>query len=123
MKDVPSIIAYNHIQPWLGGNLVHVDIDFNFKGLNVQDFIARLDTMLDRFENGDLKGYFFPFVFVFFKKNCIARCLRFFVFVTTHSDPATGFLHIAPLNCESMPVWEVFFFLFTIWGVSYFLAF
>lgn len=54
MKDIPSIIAYHHIHPWLCGNLVHVDLDFNFEKSH-QDVVSRLNIMLDRFENGDLK--------------------------------------------------------------------
>jgi hypothetical protein len=59
MKDVPSVIAYHHIQPWLMGNLIHVDFDFNLE--RMEDVTVRLNTMLDRFENGDLKGYLFIF--------------------------------------------------------------
>ena len=52
MKDIPSVIAYHHIHPWLLGNLVHVDLDFDFGKVN--DFAVRLNSMLDRFESGDL---------------------------------------------------------------------
>jgi hypothetical protein len=54
MKDVPSVIAYQHVHPWLIGNLVHADLNFNLlEGMD--DFIARMNAMLDRFEKGDLK--------------------------------------------------------------------
>ena len=58
MKDIPSIIAYHHIHPWLCRNLVHVDLDFNFEK-SYKDVVTRLNIMLDRFENGDLKKYVF----------------------------------------------------------------
>ena len=41
--------------------------------------------------------------------NC--SCSRFYIFITTHSNPTTGFLHMAPGNCGSIPVSEVLFFL------------
>jgi hypothetical protein len=46
-------MAYHHIYPWLKGNLIHVDLDFNFEKPD-HDFPERLNLMLDRFENGDL---------------------------------------------------------------------
>ena len=61
MKDIPSVIAYHHIHPWLLGNLVHVDLDFDFG--KVDDFTARLNMMLDRFEKGDLMEYVFESLF------------------------------------------------------------
>ena len=54
MKDVPSVLTYHHIQPWLHGNLVHVEFDFNFERYGNEN-IVHLNEMLDRFENGDLK--------------------------------------------------------------------
>jgi hypothetical protein len=50
----PSILVYHHIHSWLHGNLVHVDFDFNLEKYD-NDFVTRLDMMLDRFINGDLK--------------------------------------------------------------------
>ena len=35
------------------------------------------------------------------------RWTRFFVFITSHSDPTNGFLHIAPNNAASVPMDEV----------------
>ena len=49
-----SIICYNHIEPWLQGNLVHVDFDFNFVNFD-NDVVVHLNMMLDRFGHGDLK--------------------------------------------------------------------
>lgn len=54
MKDTPSILAYHHLQPWLQGNIVHVSFDFNFERFD-NDVKVRLNSMLDRFESGDLK--------------------------------------------------------------------
>ena len=54
MNHNPSIICYNHIEPWLQGNLVHVDFDFNFANFD-NNVVIRLNMMLDRFEHGDLK--------------------------------------------------------------------
>lgn len=56
MKDTPSVLTFHHLQPWLRGNLIHVELDFNFKN-GVKGFQSRLDSMLDRFENGDLREY------------------------------------------------------------------
>ncbi|KAF8813074.1 hypothetical protein BYT27DRAFT_7085341, partial [Phlegmacium glaucopus] len=89
MKDTPSIITYHHLHPWLQGNLVHIDFDFNFEN-STNDFNIRLNRMLDRFENGDLKDW-----------------SRFFIFIMTHSDPKTGYVHIAPNNTGSVPVGEL----------------
>jgi hypothetical protein len=50
----PSIITYHHLHPWLHGNLVHIDFDFNFEHFN-NDFQIRMDKTLDRSMNGDLK--------------------------------------------------------------------
>ena len=53
MKDAPSIMTYHHIHPWLKGNLIYVDLDFNFEKGD-HEFSERLNLMLDRFESGDL---------------------------------------------------------------------
>jgi hypothetical protein len=50
----PGIIVYHHIQSWLLGNLVFVDFDFNLE-THDNDFNIRLNKMLDRFIDGDLK--------------------------------------------------------------------
>lgn len=64
MKDVPSVIAYHHVHPWLHGNLVHVDLDFNLLE-GAEDFKDRMNAMLNRFEKGDLKEYVFFILFHF----------------------------------------------------------
>lgn len=56
MHDTTSISAYDRLQPWLLGNLVHVDFDFNFEAGD-NDFRTCLRSMFDRFEDGDLKEY------------------------------------------------------------------
>jgi hypothetical protein len=56
MRDSPSAIVFQHLQPWLQGNLVLVELDFNFEK-GIDGFQSRLKNMLDRFEDGDLKEY------------------------------------------------------------------
>lgn len=46
------------MQPWLQGNLVHVDLEFNFDQTD-NDFYHRFDMMLDKFEHRDLQEYAF----------------------------------------------------------------
>jgi hypothetical protein len=107
-----SFITYYHLVPWLHGNLVLVDLIFNFDDLQ-NDFYSNLDRMLERFEGGDLKEYvdldpiFSILMFSF-------RWSRFLVIITTHSDPETGYLHIAPNNTGSVPVNEVSIFIYFI---------
>ena len=116
MIDSPSVITYHHLSPWLHGNLVLVDLTFNFDDPQ-NDFESKLDDMLDRFDGGDLKEYvnFSP---IFFNTNFyLFRWCQFLVVITTHSDPHTGDLHIAPNNAGSVPVNEVslfFTYLYTI---------
>lgn len=94
MTDRGSVIVYHHLAEWLQGNLVLVDLTFNFDDPNNQ-FESNLDTMLESFETGDFKEW-----------------TRFLVVITTHSDPETGYLHIAPGHTASAPVDELFNFMF-----------
>ena len=57
MDDTPSLNTYYHLHPWLQGNLIHIDMDFNFDDVphNLNDFVSQLGLMLDAFETGDLK--------------------------------------------------------------------
>jgi hypothetical protein len=55
MDDTPSLNTYYHLLPWLMGNIVHVDMDFNFDDVSHNDFESRLGYMLDAFENGDFQ--------------------------------------------------------------------
>jgi hypothetical protein len=55
MDDTPSLNMYHHLKPWLQGNLVHIDMDFNFSEVPHNDFEFRLGLMLDTFETGDLQ--------------------------------------------------------------------
>lgn len=57
MDDTPSLLTYYHLQPWLQGNLVHIDMDFNLDDVPHNDFQSRLDLMLDAFEMGELQQY------------------------------------------------------------------
>jgi len=108
MIDSPSVITYHHLSPWLHGNLVLVDLTFNFDDPK-NDFESKLDDMLDRFDGGDLKEYV-NFSFIFLMLNFSFRWSRFLVVITMHSDPHTGDLHIAPNNTGSVPVNEVSFY-------------
>ncbi|KAF8797533.1 hypothetical protein BYT27DRAFT_7323634, partial [Phlegmacium glaucopus] len=89
MVDSTSLITYHHLAPWLQGNLVLVDLMFNFDDPQ-NDFESQLDTMLQDFEEGDYKEW-----------------TRFLVIITTHCDPCTGDLHIAPGNTGSAPAHEL----------------
>lgn len=62
MDDTPSLLTYYHLQPWLQGNLAHIDIDFNFDDVPHNNFQARLELMLDAFETGDLQQYVYLLV-------------------------------------------------------------
>jgi len=57
MADIPSLMAYHHLHDWLGGNIVHIDMDFYLDDVPWNDFENRLSNMLDRLETGDLKKY------------------------------------------------------------------
>ena len=62
--------------------------------------------MLDAFETGKLQEYV-NFILIFPIMRIIFRCTQFFVMITTHSDPTTGYLHLGPNNVGSVPVDEV----------------
>jgi hypothetical protein len=55
MTDTPASLAYHHLQPWMQGNIVYFDIDFNMTDVPHNDWATRLDSMLDSFEKGELK--------------------------------------------------------------------
>ena len=57
MADIPSHMVYHHLHSWLGGNIVHIDMDFNLDDIPRNDFGTRLSNMLDRLETGDLQRY------------------------------------------------------------------
>ncbi|KIM40990.1 hypothetical protein M413DRAFT_28089 [Hebeloma cylindrosporum] len=97
MSDIPSLLTYHHIRDWLRGNVVHIDLDFNFDDVPHNDFETRLNNMLDAF---DETGEFWEWS-------------QFMVIVTTHSDPTNGFLHIGPNNVGSVPVQEMLEAIFT----------
>ena len=53
MNDTPSYLAYHHLQPWLLGNVVHVDLDFNMVDEAYHDWVIRFNRLLDSFETGE----------------------------------------------------------------------
>jgi len=88
---------------------VLVDLTFNFDDPK-NDFESKLDDMLDQFDSGDLKEYVnSSSIFLILKFSF--SWTQFLVVITTHSDPRTGDLHIAPDNTGSVPVNEVSYFL------------
>ena len=105
MVDSASLITYNHLAPWLQGNLVLVDLMFNFDD-SQNNFETQLDNMLQDFEEGDYKEYVNFYLF-FLVLSISITWTRFLVVISTHSDPCTGDLHIAPGNTGSVPVDEV----------------
>lgn len=108
--DSTSIITYHHLAPWLQGNLVLVDLMFNFDDPK-NDFESQLDTLLQEFEEGEYREYV-NFYLVVLALNISIRWTQFLVIISTHSDPRTGDLHIAPGNTGSVPVDDVSFFHF-----------
>jgi hypothetical protein len=110
MMDSTSHVTYHHLAPWLQGNLVLVDLMFNFDDPQ-NDFESQLDTMLQDFEKGNYKEYI-NFYLVFLTLNISISWTRFLVVISTHSDPRTGDLHIAPGNTRSVPPAEVSFLTF-----------
>ena len=109
MNDIPSLLAYHHLHDWLHGNVVHVSLDFHPVDVPQNDFESRMDAMLAAFEK---KGAFEEYVSITFIVLrliflVLLRWTQFMVFITTHSDPDTGYLHIAPKNGASVPVQEV----------------
>ncbi|KAF8199436.1 hypothetical protein BJ912DRAFT_948987 [Pholiota molesta] len=83
---VPSL--YHYLVPWMDGNLVSFDIDFDFsKKSGCKDFEKRLGDLIRFFTEGEFRD-----------------CARFMVFLSTHSDPTNGHLHIAPGNGAEVPV-------------------
>lgn len=55
-SDTPASIIYHQLHPWLKGNLVYVDIDFDVHEYQA-DFEDRLDNMLEVFITGSLQEY------------------------------------------------------------------
>jgi len=111
MTDIPGLMAYNHLYSWLYGNVIHFDLDFYLDDVPHNDFETRLDKMLCFFESGgDFKEYI-DFSLVFSNTDLLwsIRWSQFFVFITTHSDPTNGFLHIGPNNVGAVPPNEVRF--------------
>jgi hypothetical protein len=55
MTDTPASLTYHHLQPWLQGNIVHIDLDFNMTDVSHNDWAIRRDSMLDFFETGEFR--------------------------------------------------------------------
>ena len=110
MVDSTSLVTYHHLAPWLQGNLVLVDLMFNFDDPE-NDFESQLDTMLQDFEEGDYKEYV-NFYLIFLALNISISWTQFLVVISMHSDPCTGDLHIAPGNTGSVPPHDVSFLTF-----------
>lgn len=97
MKDSQSTMVYHYLQPWLQGNIVLVELDFNFEQ-GIDKFQSCLNCMLDQLENGNLKeyrqiySYFLVFSFLF---DFLSSWACFFILVAIHSYPKLGFLHVA----------------------------
>ena len=106
MTDIPSLMAYHHLHDWLRGNIVHVDMDFNLDDVPQNDFAYHFSNMLDRLETGDLKRYI-NICLIILMLIYLFRWSQFMVFITSHSDPETGYLHLGPNNIGSVPVKEV----------------
>jgi hypothetical protein len=52
----PALMAYNHIYPWLRGNLAYIDLDFNLIDDNgYENFVNRQTQLMNMFETGELK--------------------------------------------------------------------
>ena len=114
MNDIPSLLSYHHLHDWLHGNVVHVSLDFHLLDVPHNDFESRMDAMLAAIEK---KGTFEEYVSIIFivlrlRFFVLLRCTQFMVFIMTHSDPDTGFLHIAPNNGASVPAQEVYHIIF-----------
>ncbi|KJA23358.1 hypothetical protein HYPSUDRAFT_137783, partial [Hypholoma sublateritium FD-334 SS-4] len=94
--DTPCSVSYQALFPWLKGNVALVEIDFDLSSPEeIANFQGRMDNLLNQL-----------------KKPLFKRFTRFCVFITTHSDPITGYLHIGPNHCGSAPLEEVFEYLF-----------
>ncbi len=55
MADILARVTYNHLQTWLQGNIVHIELDFNMTDVPHNDWAVRLESMLDSFEIGEFK--------------------------------------------------------------------
>ena len=59
MTDSPSILTYHHLAPYLHGNLVLVNLMFNFDKPR-RYFNFQLENMLQEFKDGEFKEYVTP---------------------------------------------------------------
>ncbi|EDR13071.1 uncharacterized protein LACBIDRAFT_308507 [Laccaria bicolor S238N-H82] len=86
ITDSPSILTYHHLAPYLHGNLVLINLMFNFNKPR-KHFNSQLENMLQEWT-------------------------QFLVVITTHSVPESGDLHTAPNNTSAAPVDQLWVVLF-----------
>ncbi|KAF9470183.1 hypothetical protein BDN70DRAFT_943007, partial [Pholiota conissans] len=79
-SENPAAGVFLTLIPWFNGNIVYFDIDFDFSCYH-SNFDRRMTEVLKMFNQNPLN---------IFK--------QFVVFVTTHSDPRNGYLHISTNN-------------------------
>jgi hypothetical protein len=54
--DSPAAIVYHHLLPWLRGNLVYFELDFDFRvPQSIHNFQDRLEEMVDAFTSDSMK--------------------------------------------------------------------
>ena len=59
MTDSPSILTYHHLAPYFQGNLVLVNLTFNFDKPR-RYFDSQLESILQEFEDGEFEEYVTP---------------------------------------------------------------
>jgi hypothetical protein len=59
MTDSSSILTYHHLAPYFHGNLVLVDLTFNFDKPR-KHFNSQMESMLQEFEAGEFEEYVTP---------------------------------------------------------------
>lgn len=107
--DGPSRPTFEHLVPYLRGNTCYVNIDFNIaSGIERQSLSERLENLDALFESGELQRLVRK-AYATAAGLTLPRFRRFFVFLSTHSDPERGDLHIAPGSQASAPSEQVKF--------------
>lgn len=111
--ETPASVAYESLVSWLKGNVVLIEIDFDFTtSTTKKNFTARLNKLLGEFRSG---GPLEKCVFSMLSFKCspthqrlVNRFTRFSIYLSTHSDPFSGDLHIGPTpSCGASPIDEV----------------
>ncbi|KJA15890.1 hypothetical protein HYPSUDRAFT_1066647 [Hypholoma sublateritium FD-334 SS-4] len=79
--ETPAVMAYQSIITFFHQHVVLIEIDYNFTNkTTINNFVNRLNKLLDEFKPGQR----------------LERFRKFCIFVSTHSDPSTGDLHLGP---------------------------